>query len=207
MDYYKTYKALRIPAGWEVTNNCLVEDVDQLTYDDPELQYRSEYNVLSFYSQRRNLSISVNWKFENEKGYYTLDVFRVLEIFNPMTNSQDLQWEEKPSSTFLLNGTELLVEKLEELLWFSKPYEDPRILKNRGEVDQPSESYRLSLLKKGVTSELIDKILLDGNKQIQHMALSHKEITKEFILRFLNESRFTKMKKKAEELLKKRKFK
>ena len=39
------------------------------------------------------------------------------------------------------------------------------------------------------------------------MALGHKKITKEFILRFLNESRFTKMKKRAEELLKKRKFK
>ena len=110
MDYYKTFTALRIPAGWEVTNNCLTKDIDQLTYDDPELQYRSEYDVLGFYSQRRNLSISVTWKVENEKGYYTLDVYRVLEIFNPMTNSQDLHWEEEPSTSFLLNNMELLLK-------------------------------------------------------------------------------------------------
>ena len=92
-------------------------------------------------------------------------------------------------------------------MWFSKGYNDPRILKNRGVVDEPSESYRIDLEENGLISKVLDKILTDGNKQIQILTLDHKDITKEIITRFLNETTFNKVKNKAASLLKNRKFK
>lgn len=204
--YYKSFQKIRVYQDWQVTHNNFTDAIEQLTPNDPELQYRSSYDVISFFSQTRNLSIHVEWKFEENKGYYKLEVYRVLEVFNAKTNTQELQFEEKPHITFTSSNTEELIEKLEELLWFVEPYEDPRILKNRGEIDEPSETYRITLLNKGFSSELIDKILVDGNKQIQHIALSHKDINKDIILRFKEKSRFSKMKNKAEQLLKNKKY-
>lgn len=206
MSYYKEFQQIRVHSGWKVIHNTFTKDVDQLTDEDLELQYRSSYDVIDFYSESRNLSISVDWIYKDGKGYYLLEVFQVLEVFNPKTNSQDLQFQDEARTTFTSGNTKELIEKVEELLWFVDSYQDPRILKNRGEVDEPSESYRIALEKEGLTQELIDKILADGNKQIQYVILSHKDLSREVILRFLEESRFVKMQKRASELLKNKKY-
>ena len=206
MSYYKEFQSLRIPTNWQVTYNAFTSDVDQLTDQDLELQGVFGYDVIGFYSKWRNLSISVDWVYKEGKGYYLLEVFQGLEVFNPKTNSQELQLEDEPRETYAIVTTPELIEKLEERLGFAESYQDPRILKNRGEVDEPSESYRIALEKEGLTQELIDKILADGNKQIQHIALSHKDLNREIILRFLEKSNFPKMKKKATQLLKNKKY-
>lgn len=206
MSFYKEFQQIRIYTGWKVTHNTFTKDVGQLTNEDLELQYRSSYDVIDFYSESRNLSISVDWMYKDRKGSYLLEVFQVLEVFNPKTNSQDLQFQDEACETYNIETTQKLKEKVEELLWFAKSYQDPRILKNRGEVDEPSESYRLELEKNGLTKEMLDKILADGNKQIQHIALDHSAINREIIVRFLEESKFPKMKKKASQMLKNKKF-
>ena len=206
MSFYKEFQQIRIYTGWKVTHNTFTKDVDQLTDEDLELQYRSSYDVIDFYSESRNLSISVDWIYKDGKGYYLLEVFQVLEVFNPKTNSQELKFKDEPRETYTIATTPELIEKVEELLWFVDSYQDPRILKNRGEVDEPSESYRIALEKEGLTQELIDKILADGNKQIQHITLRHKDLNREIIIRFLEESRFVKMQKRASELLKNKKY-
>ena len=203
---YKEFQQLRIYQGWEVTWNRFTTNVDKLTNDDVELQYSSSYHILGLYSQSRNLSISVDWKYEDSKGYYELEMYNVLEIFNLKTNSQDLEFQEEPHTIFKTDKTQELIDKLEHLMWFSKEYIDPRILKNRGEIDEPSESYRITLERSGFTKELINNILTDGNKQVQHIALECKGVNREIIVRFQEESKFTKMKKKATQMLKNKKF-
>lgn len=205
-EYINTFQALRIPTNWRVTHNAFTNDVDQLTDNDLELQGVSGYDVVHFYSEWRNLFISVDWKYKNGKGFYCMEVFEVLEVFNPKTNTQDLKFADEPRETHTIETTQALVEKLEYILRYADSYEDPRILKNRGEIDEPSESYRLELVANGLTEELITKILENGNKQIQHITLDQKDINREIILRFLNESKFPKMKKRAEMLLKNKKF-
>jgi len=56
--YYQTFIPIRIPTGWNVTNNRFTEEVQELTYDDPEFLGSPEYDFLEFYSQGRNLYIS-----------------------------------------------------------------------------------------------------------------------------------------------------
>lgn len=207
MSFYKEFQQIRVYTGWKVTHNTFTKDVDQLNDEDLELQYRSSYDVIDFYSESRNLSISVDWMYKEGKGSYLLEVFQVLEVFNPKTNSQDLQFQDEASETYNIETTQELIEKVEELLWFTKSYQDPRILKNRGEVDEPSESYRIALEKNGFTQGLIDNILTDGNKQIQHIVLDDAGVNREIIIQFLEESKFPKMKKKASQMLTNKKFK
>ena len=101
-----------------------------------------------------------------------------------------------------LEDPDVDVEKLEEdLMWNLPHYEDPRILKRPGVIDQPSESYRIDLEENGFNDKLMYDILLNGNKKVQHIALLHPDLSRDIILRFKEESPFLKVQKRAAHLL------
>lgn len=202
--FHKEFQPLRIYQGWEVTYNLFFEE--QFTEENIH-QYPGP-TLLNLYSSSRNQFIDVSWYPEGDiNGSYILQMFNTREIFNNKNNSIEIGYDEEPHTEFESEIKDEIIEKLEDLMWFSKGNEDARILKNRGVVDEPSESYRLELERDGLTTTLLNKILIDGNRKIQDLTLDHKDITKEIIERFFKEGCSNKVKNKAAQMMKQKKFK
>lgn len=194
---------LRISADWKVTYNLFFEE--QFTAEN--IHEFPGPTLLFVESQNKNQFIDVSWYPEGDiKGEYVLQMYNTKAVFNPKYNTLESEIDDEPHTVFKSKIKDEIVEKLEDLMWISKGYNDPRILKNRGVVDEPSESYRIELEENALTPKLLDKILTDGNKQIQMLTLDHKDIDKEIITRFINETTFKKVNNKAASLLKNKKF-
>lgn len=203
MSDYKI-QPLRVCPDWQVLYNLFFE-IDEITEEN--FDYVDSVYLLKLYSQSRNQFISMWWSPEADiNGCYHIEIYHTLEVFNERTGEIDIKFEEEPHTIFESKNRLEVVEKLEDFMRHLQIHEDPRILKSRAVVDEPSESYRLELLSNGLTEGLITNILKDGNKQIHILALGHKNINREIIVRFFNESRFSKMKKKAEQMLNNKKF-
>lgn len=204
MSDYKI-QPLRVYPDWQVLYNqfYIVDEITEENIDIVDSIY-----LLKLYSQQRNQFIAMWWRPETDvNGCYHIEVTHVLEVFNTKTNSFDLKFDEEPHTFFESRNRLEIVEKLEEdFMWRLPVYEDPRILKNRGEISQPSESYRIELEKNGLTEEVLYNILTDGNRLIQDLTLDHQNITKEIINRFANETNFIKVKNKAVQKLKNKRF-
>ena len=197
---------LRVYPDWQGLYNQFYE-VDEITEDNIDI-VDSVY-LLQLYSQQRNQFIAMWWSPEaSVEGSYHIEISNVLEVFNAKTNTFDLKFDEEPHTIFESKNRLEVVEKLEEdFMWRLPIYQDPRILKNRGVVSEPSESYRIALEKNGLTEDLLHKILTDGNKELQLLVLDHPTINKEIITRFFNEGCSKKVKNKAAQKLKNKKFK
>lgn len=202
---YKEYQPLRMSSGWNISWNCFLE-VDP---SEENMECFPE-NLLYMISENRMRSIELQWQPEdNPNGAYILKVINLEANYNSISKSIDLEGDwEAPYFEFKSKNRLKIVDKLEELMFTLDENKDPRILKSKGVVDEPSESYRLGFLKNGLTEELVTKILENGNKKLQHIVLDKKEyLNKTIITRFFNESCFPKIKKKAEQLLNNKKFK
>lgn len=200
--FHKEFQPIRICQGWEVVYNLFFE----VQYTEENIHEYGGPTLLSVYSSSRNQFIRVSWFPEGDiTGSYVLKVFNTREVFIPKNNTLVPHFDDEPHTVFKSKVKDEIVEKLEYLMWFTND-EDPRILKNRGVVDEPSESYRLELEKDGLTPKLLNKILIDGNRKIQDLILDHKDITKEIIERFLKEGCSNKVKNKAASRLKSKKF-
>ncbi|NOR87842.1 MAG: hypothetical protein GQ527_09555 [Bacteroidales bacterium] len=100
-----------------------------------------------------------------------------METFNPDTNNFDLDVDrEHPYTIFESTNKQEIIDKIEK--WFVElpVTSDSRLLKKRGEVDEPSESYRKELLQSGISDVLIQNILAIGNQQIQDILLDHTRL-------------------------------
>jgi hypothetical protein len=195
---------LRIEAGWQVTYNQLYE-VDPLPGNE---SYFEGSSLLMLRNDARLKLIDVEWRPEKDlNGSYNLKVLKFLENFNSDQNrfKTDPDWE-SPFLTFSTRSRIDLVTKLEELMRTLLICNDPRILSKRGVVSQPSESYRLDMLDNGLSDRLIDEILNQGNPQIQNLLLDHHSITRDIILKFVEQGRTQKVKNKAAQKLQSKKF-
>lgn len=195
---------LRIHAGWQVTYNQLYE-IDPIVGNE---DYFEGSSLLTLKDNTRLKLIDVQWRPERAiNGAYQVAVLNFLENFNPTTNQFDIDpnWE-NPVLNFTTQSRIELVEKLEELMRTLPIYEDPRITSKRGVVSEPSESYRLALQDKGISTELVKNILENGNAKIQSLVLDHKNITRKIILKF-HENGITKgVKNKANQKLNSKRF-
>ena len=142
---------LRIEADWQVSYNQLYEI-------DPILGYEPYFDGSSLLMLRNNIRlklIDVQWRPELDiNGEYQIQVLNFVENFNSKTNEFDTEpnWE-NPFLTFATKSRLILVDKLEELLRTLPVFEDPRITKRRGVIDELSESYRLKLKENGISIE------------------------------------------------------
>ena len=199
---HKEFQPIRICQGWEVVYNLFFE----VQYTEENIHEYGGPTLLSVYSRSRNQFIRVSWFPEGDiTGSYVLQVFNTREVFIPKNNTLVPYFDDEPHTVFKSKVKDEIVEKLEYLMWFTND-EDPRILKNRGVVDEPSESFRIELEHDGLTQVLLDKILKEGNREIQDLALDHSKITKEIITRIANETNFNKVRNKALSRLKSKKF-
>lgn len=196
---------LRIEAGWHVCYNQLYEI-------DPIVGYENYFEGSSLLMLRNNARlklIDVEWRPERDlNGEFQVVVLNFVENFNSKTYEFDSNpnWE-NPFLTFVTKSRLELVEKLEELMRVLPIYEDPRITKKRGIVDELSESYRLELIENGLSTGLIKKIMENGSAKIQNHILDHNQITREIILQFSENGITKKIRNKANQKLKSYRFK
>ena len=170
---------LRIQAGWEVTWNTF----DEVDPTEDTMHYFSGSSLLVLHHESANRLIDLSWRPENSiDGNFILLVLNTCETFNPKTNTQDIDadWE-NPYLRFESRNRLEVVAKLEQLMLQIPPFNDPRILKNRGVIDEPSETYRLELEESGLSDDIGAKILISGNSKIQNLLIDHSLITKEIL--------------------------
>jgi hypothetical protein len=198
------HQPLRIYPDWQVLYNQFyeIDEINQENIDWVDTDYQ-----LKLYSKERNQFIAMWWTPTLDiNGYYHIEVRHALEVYSHKTKNIELKFE-KIHTVFDSRNRLDIVEKLEEdLMWKLPHYDDPRILKRPGVVDEPSESYRIDLKDNGFNKKLIDDILLNGNKKVQHIALKHLDLNRNIILRFKEESPFLKVQKRAEHLLTNKKY-
>ncbi len=195
---------LRVPAGWLITYNTLYQ-VEPIPGNE---DYFDGSSLLMLRNDRLRKLIDVSWRPERDlKGQYQVEVLNFIEHFNPRTNEieMDADWE-FPYQQFSKPSLLGLVERLEQLMMQLPNFVDPRILKSRGVVDEPSEQFRKDLEKAGPTEEIVSAIIIQGNAIIQSMLIDHKNVDKKTV-RQLSEKGITKgVRNKAKQKLKSKAF-
>ncbi|WP_127136572.1 hypothetical protein [Flagellimonas oceanensis] len=196
---------LRIEAGWTVKYNQLYEIDPAVGFED----YFDGSSLLILENYSRLKFIDVEWRPERDlDGEYQVRVLNFIENFNQKNNEFDIDpnWE-NPFLTFTTKSRIELVEKLEELMRILPAYKDPRITSKKGIVSEPSETYRLRLKDCGISNELVENILENGNAKIQNLLLDHQDITRKIIKRFAKNGKNRKVKNKANQKLNDKRFK
>ncbi|MEZ5003316.1 MAG: hypothetical protein R2730_09820 [Chitinophagales bacterium] len=77
----------------------------------------------------------------------------------------------------------------------------------RGIVDGVSEAYRLEFLEKGISTTWFKNVLDNGSAQLQNHLLDHDKITKAILLQLAEHGVTKKVRNKAHQKLKSKKFK
>lgn len=196
---------LRIEATWQVDYNQFYEVDPKVGFED----YFDGSSLLMLKNNSRLKLIDVEWRPEGDlNGEFQVKFLNFVEVFNSKTNEfeNDVNWE-IPFLTFATKSRLELVKKLEELMRSLPTYEDPRIITNRGVVDEISESYRIDLFKNGISIELIKKVIENGNSKIQNKILDDYKITREMMLQFEEKGISKKVRNKASQKLNSKKIK
>jgi len=194
---------LKIPAGWTVEWNLL-------TNTDPTADTIHEFtgNLLLLNSPTRLKAIDVSWQPEGDiNGSYQLQVIYLLPKFNAKTNTLDYEgvWE-APELEFSTKNRLELVDKLNHLLFYLKPYTDTRILLQPGVVDEPNEAIRQELLANGLTEEVAAKIIASNHKKLQELLLDHKAVSYADVEKLYQQGAAKGVKNKAKQLLNSKQF-
>lgn len=195
---------LKIPSGWSVEWNVLTET-------DPSEETIHEFtgsSLLLLNSSTRLKAIDVSWRSEGDiNGAYYLQVICLLPKFNVKTNTieYDGLWE-TPELEFTTKNRLELVDKIHELLFTLKPYKDERILIQPGVVDDQNELIRLEL-QKGLTSDVVSKIIKSNHKKLQDLLLNHEQVLKQTVEELAYSGVSKGIKNKAKQLLNNKRFK
>ncbi|MGG5487313.1 hypothetical protein [Gaetbulibacter sp. PBL-D1] len=195
---------LKIPAGWSVEWNLLTET-------DPTEDNIHEFtgsSLLLISSHTRLKAIDVSWQPEGDiNGAYQLQVIYLLPKFNTKTNTLDYEgvWE-NPELEFSTQNRLELVDKLNHLLFYLKPYTDTRILLQPGVVDEPNEAIRQELLTNDLTKELVERIMTSNHKKLQELLLDHKAVTYTDVEKLSQDGATKGVKNKAKQLLNSKQF-
>ena len=195
---------LRIETGWKVTWNTF----DEVDPAEDTMHYFSGSSLLTLHHENANRFIDLSWRPEESiDGNFILLVLNTIEVFNPKTNTLDIDvdWE-NPYLRFESKSRLEIVAKLEQLMLQLSPFEDPRILKNRGVLDEPSETYRLELIENGLTNELVAEIMANGNRKIQTLLIDHPNMTKDILQNLAENGYSNKVKNKAKAKLNSKKY-
>ena len=195
---------LKIPSGWTVDWNLLTET-------DPTEDTIHEFtgsSLLLISSHTLLKAIDVSWQPEGDiNGAYQLQVIYLLPKFNTKTNTLDYEgvWE-APELEFSTQNRLELVDKLNHLLFYLKPYTDTRILLQPGVVDEPNEAIRQGLLDNGLTEEIAEKIIASNHKKLQELLLDHKAVTYTDVEKLSQDGATKGVKNKAKQLLNSKQF-
>lgn len=167
-------QSLRIEAGWNTAYN-------QFTELDPRVNtsgINQESSLLMICNAERGKMINLLWvNLGDGTGKFRLIALNYYETFNSNTNNFDLELDwDNPYEKFESKDRKEIIRKIEK--WFIElPItSDYRLLVKRGEVDEPSETYRKELLKNGISETLVFNIVANGNQKIQDILLDYQKI-------------------------------
>ena len=194
---------IKIPAGWTVEWNLF-------TATDPTEENIQEFsgNLLLINSSSRLKAIELCWTPEEDiNGTFELKVINLEPNFNSKTNEMEYNglWE-SPEMEYQTKDRREVVAKINELLFYLKPFKDQRILLKPGIVDVENENIRQELLSKGLTKEINLKILTSKHKKLQDLLLNHPEVRKETLITLAETGASKGIKNKAQQLLKSNRF-
>lgn len=196
---------LKIPSGWTVDWNLLIDtDPTEDTIHD-----FTGSSLLLISSHTRLKAIDVSWRPEGDiNGVYQLQVIYLLPKFNTKTNTLDYEgvWE-APELEFSTKNRLELVDKLNHLLFYLKPYTDTRILLKPGVVDEPNEAIRQEFLTNGLTEEIAEKILSSNHKKLQELILDCTDVSKAIVETIMQSGASRGVKNKAKQILSSKRFK
>lgn len=193
------HQALRVTAGWKILWNTFYE-IDPSEKTMHELAGSS---LLVMHNEDLNRFIDLCWRPEFDlNGRFILLVLNTHEIFHAKNNTIEfvVDWDNPHLEIESKSRTDI-VDRLEQLLVQLTPHNDCRILKNRGVLDQPSESYRIELYNEGLSNNLIEKIILNGNRQIQEILIDFPNLPKEVLETLMDKGFNKKVQNKAKQKL------
>ena len=195
---------LRVYGGWTIDWNTFYE-VDPV---EGRERFFMGSSLLLLTNLHRKKIIDLEWRPEMDlNGHFILIVSSYVEVFNERTLEFDKEFvEDNTIPSYKTRSREEVVDKLDELMRILPTTPDPRILKKRGVISEPSESFRLELLENGLSEPLISKILNEGNSRIQNILLDHKDINREIVELFFEKGTNKKVKNKATQKLNSKRF-
>lgn len=203
-DGYIWLQPLRIPQGWEVRYNQFYE-IDP----GPEhMHYFDSPTLLTLHHSSANLLLDMSWRPEHDpQGQFQLRAYPCIQVVDSHTKIAGTEtfWDETLLE-FFTKDRKVLVEKVEWYLNAFKPYHDPRILKETGETDEPSESFRLKIEEGGLKQDVFEEIVENGNQIIQLMVIDHHEVTPEMLTIMTECAMRSGLRKKATDILRSKRF-
>jgi hypothetical protein len=198
------FQPLRIASGWTIEWNSFMKT-------DPHPDDMTDFSgssLLHAYNRNTKRAINLEWKPEEDyDGEFILRVINLEEYYNSNTKEFDLSGDwENPHYEFCSRDRQKIVSEIEELMLQLLPYEDPRILKSRGVVDDEAEDIRKKLLNPKISDDVRSYILHSDHKKLQDLLLDHTDVKRKDLL-FLSEHGAVKgIKNKASQKLNSKSF-
>jgi hypothetical protein len=154
-------------------------------------------------------AINLEWRPEEDPdGEFILQVINLYEEFNHQTNKVELSgiWDD-PFFEYTSRNRMEIVDEIERLMLQLGPYEDPRILKSPGVVDEVSEALRLQLIENEVSDELVTHIMETKNKVLQDLLIDHDNIRASDLERLIESGTTKGVRNKASQKLNSKSYK
>lgn len=196
---------LRVISGWTIEWNTFMES-------DPDSDDMSDFSgssLLYAFNSHSKRAIDLAWRPEEDfNGEFLLQVIDLYEVYNPHTKKVDLSgiWDE-PHFEFRSRNRLEIVAEIERLMLQLKPYDDPRILKSPGIIDEIAEPLRLQLHENGANNSLLNNIIESENKVIQDLLIDDKTVRKADLEKLVELGVTKGIKKKAAQKLNSKAFK
>lgn len=199
---YKDYQPLRIFPDWTIEWNCF--------FKDAVIENRAHLagNLLYATSEKRKRSLELTWFPEDDpNGEFVLKVINLQEEYHKATNTILLSGDwSNPHLVYTSKNHAEIVAKIEELFFNLDDYNDERIFKSKGIIDEDLEELRLEFLEKGYSKEIAKKLIDSNNVNLQNLLLDSGEVCKNHLL-FLSENGAKKgIKNKAKQKLNSKKY-
>ncbi|MBL4706248.1 MAG: hypothetical protein JKY54_17100 [Flavobacteriales bacterium] len=168
---------------------------------DPTPENMSELSgstLLYLTSSRLLRAIDLCWRPEGDpQGSFELVVLNLLENIDKKNDFvYDVDWD-NPFYEMKSKKRLEIADVLNDLMLTLDPFNDPRILVKRGEVDELSEALRIELITNGLSNELIKKILTIGNWKIQDILIDQPDLDIETLSSIAQKGARKGVKKKA----------
>ncbi len=201
---YEDLQPLRVSAGWKIDRNLFFDEEI-----DPENMDTLPETLFNAFSEGRYRVIDLEWIPETLKsGCFRLSVVNVIPVYNETTKSINWDYDyDSPYYELQTTDRKKVVSEIERLMWQTPPFEDERILKGPGQVDEPSESFRLALKNEGLNQQLFEDIMSRGNRSIQNILIDHPDIQPDMLRAIIASDAAKKVRKKAEILLNSKRYK
>ncbi|MDH5382919.1 MAG: hypothetical protein OEW75_18840 [Cyclobacteriaceae bacterium] len=213
-EIYETWQQpIRIPSGWEMRYNRFAKvDPDEDNIED--LADFDGYFMLILISLKYNWEINLMWLPPyNKNGFYTLVYFPIYFYKMEDEEMHHHPYEWFPVQYVRRKSRVKILKELERLLVELPVMNEPRIYKNSrpissndGGYQYEAECLRMELEIYGISQDLVQRILANGNKQLKSLIIDHPYTDRKALEVVVEKSTDKTLRNRALSKLKSRKF-